>query len=142
MPFLTALGPTIGGAVVGGAAQLASGLIGSRGQSKAAEAQTEATSEAIAFQREQAEKAEAFNQQMWDDYLRRRDVLLQRFGVELPPPAQAPAGAAGGPVPGPAGMAGPGRPTRGAGLTMGELAARRGGPRGDVFDWRTHGLRR
>lgn len=141
--------PAVIAAGVGAAGSLLGGVLQNRAQGKATDAQSAATAEALAFQREQAAKAEEAYKQRYLESQAMRKALLDRYGVEVPglgeagamppggggPPGAMPRAAMGG---GPGGMppnmaqrGGPpagGVPPR-AGLTLGEMAQR------PFYDW-------
>lgn len=98
------LGPAIGGLTgLGGAA------LGSKGANRAAEAQAKAAADALAFQKDQAAKKWAFDQQRWAAWNAGREELMRRYGIDIP---------ASGP---PAASEGPGSPARG--FDLGGMAA-------------------
>lgn len=113
--------PAIIPAAIAGGSAVVGGILGNRAQNKATEAQQRASDAALAYQREQAQREEAWKQRAYDQWLAGRQALLQRFGISLP---QAQAPAAGGPM-GPPSMSpmGGGMPP---GMSLGMLA--RGGP--------------
>ncbi len=149
------MGPIIGSALIGGGAQLASGLLGGKGAEKAAKAQERSAAAALAFAREQEAEQKRryeqgygqFNQQTADWYAA-RNALLNRYGVDinlgsggLPPAGQAPPSA----VPRAAVMSGK---HLGAavmpyqGKTLGQIAAPPEEPATDWADWSRYNLGR
>jgi hypothetical protein len=95
------MNPLIGSALIGGGAQLASGVMGGKAADKAAKTQLQGNREALAYQRESEagrradyEKANAAYQAKWDAWNNNRMALLNRYGVDIgssPAPAR-PAG--------------------------------------------------
>ncbi len=96
--------PIIGGALISGGANLASGIMGGKAADKAAKAQERSQQAALNFAREQEAEQKRryeqgygqFNQQTADWYAA-RNALLGRYGVDislgsggLPPGGQAP----------------------------------------------------
>lgn len=118
------MNPIIGSALVGGASELAGAALGGKAAKSAAKTQAQTTDKTLQFAREQEaakklqyEAAMKAYQQKWEAWQAQRTALLQRYGVDIAPPANpaaaAPPGAApGGPAaaPGPSGgYAGMGR---------------------------------
>lgn len=85
-------------AVAGAAGSVIGGILDSRSQNRATDAQTAANREAMAFEREQAAKGEAAYAQQWEQWNASRNALLERYGIDIAPPQ----------MPGPGGPAGPG----------------------------------
>ena len=146
------------GAGISAASGLVGGILQTKAQGKALDAQERANTQAMAFQREQAAKAEEIYKQQWDQWNQGRQALLSRYGITLPESSapQPPGGAMprGGPPQGampqgampqgampqggPAGPP-PGVPAGGgSGMTLEEIMQRKGG---DPFSWQNYGLR-
>jgi len=138
----TVLASPLLAAGVGAVGSIAGGVIGSRGQNKATEASARANDAALQFEREKEatrradyEKAMGEYQKAFGAYQTRKDALLKRYGFSIPdsefappaggmPPGGAPAGLPSAPaaaLPGP-----PVGPPGQQGLTLGEMAARKG----------------
>lgn len=105
----------VGSSVVGGVVQ-------SRSQGKAMDAQERANREATAYAREQDKKREEWYRQQYQAWQARQKLLMQRFGLSLP--EQAP----GGPMPG--GMPGTAQPR---GMSMADMMAMKGGNWGNMI---------
>ena len=144
-PVVIAAGIAAGGAIYG--AHKAAGA-----QKDATNAQMDATNQALAFQREQAAKAEAAYAAEWERWNASRDALLKRYGIDIAPPtmpspvANAGASGAAGTAPGAVPRAGmvPGvMDAKGLpyGQSLGQLAQSGSGP-GAWNDWSTMGLGR
>lgn len=130
MPFLGALAPEVGAAVVGGGAQLVGGLIGSRAQGKATDANLQATREALAYQKERDAREEEMARRQWEAYQVGRNYLLQRYGI----PVELPTSGGAAPTP---------RGTGNVEAVMRTSATPSGTPpaMGKWNDWRSYGLR-
>lgn len=147
--------PIIGSALIGGGAQLASGIMGGKGAEKAAKIQAQSQQAALNFAREQEAEQKRryeqgygqFNQQTADWYAA-RNALLNRYGVDInlgsggiPPAGQVPPGA----VPRAAVMSG--KPLGAAvmpyqGKTLGQIAQPEAPPAEDWADWSRYNLGR
>lgn len=154
--------PVVIAAGIGAAGALGGAALSSRASGKASESQERSTSEALAFEREQAKRAEAAYQQQWMERQAMRSALLKRYGIDVPElssmPApgqtqpqrpfgglrqghpgleQDPAAPGAAPVGGPPQGAPPGgMPPRGAGLSLGEMAMKR-----PFYEWNSFGQR-
>lgn len=98
--------PAVVAAGIGAAGAIGGAVLGSRAANKASDTQAQANSEALQFQREQANKAEQVYKQQWDQWNRQRQALMQRYGIDIAPPnmQQGPQGMSPQPT-GPQGMA-------------------------------------
>ena len=117
--------PAIIAAAIPAVATLGAAALGSRSQGKATDAQSRATAEALAFQKQQeASRRQEYDKAMtqyeakWGAWNASRNALLQRYGIDIGSSAPSPAVSAstgprppGGPATGqPAGMPQPGGP--------------------------------
>ena len=89
-------------AIITGGATIGGSIVGGKGQAKAAKIQGQTADRAIAFQREQAAKAEAAYRAQWDQWQASRNELMQRYGIDIAPPV-APARMERGPTTSPGG---------------------------------------
>lgn len=140
---------TLGSGLITGPATIVSGIMQSRSQNKATEAQERANQAALAFSREQEAAAQGrygqskaqYDQQVADWYAA-RNALLGRYGVDISlgkggmpamgavPPAQAPGAAPRGAM--------ARLPGKLQGATLGEIATSE--PARDWADWSRYNL--
>jgi len=116
------------------------GIIDYKSQGKALDAQQRATAEALAFQREQAAKEDAYRQQQWEQWNAGRNALLSRYGISLPMASAAPQGAVprqAAPVQQKAAQIAQAASQTPSGQTIEQILSRRGG---DPFSWQGYGL--
>jgi hypothetical protein len=148
--------PVVIAAGIAAAGSLAAAKMGSNANSKATKAQSAAADQALAFTREQEATRRAVYDQKMQQYTAMRNVLAERYGINLPPAASsgtpsvpaaafpgATATAGGAEQPGVQGRTpptpGPVMADAAQGMTLGDLA-RPGGAGQEWNDWRGYGL--
>lgn len=127
------------GPAIGGVASLGGAALGSKGANKAAEAQSKAASEALAFQKAEAAKKWEFDQKRWDAWNAGRAELMKRYGIDIAPPSMAggePPAGPGGAVPRQNAPRQAGAPANLAGLMQGQTPE----DMGDWANWERYGL--
>lgn len=130
---------TLGGGLISGPASIISGVMQSRSQNKATEAQSKATAAALAYEKEKDALRRSQYEQAWNTWNASRNALLQRYGISLP---NQPTSAFGTPPPG-QGNAVP-RPVQ-AGPTAapaGQPVNINPGDMGSWNEWNRYGLER
>ena len=94
--------------------------MGSRGESKALDAQERARQEAMAWEQEQARRAEEMYRQRYGQWMAGRNALLQRYGISLPEAA----GMGGPPQGAPGAIPRPGMMRQGPPMAQGAMQQR------------------
>jgi hypothetical protein len=80
---------TLGGGLITGPATIVSGIMQSKAQNKATDAQSKSAAETLAFAREQEAQRKAVYEQKMAQYTAMRNTLAQRYGIDIGTPPAA-----------------------------------------------------